>query len=180
MSLQYGFFNSVEINTEIDGETVTVNDREYDAEFFTELLKAGFRSGVSSGSFVVSLGSGLTVNISSGRGFYGGFFFYDSSASTLTCNTATGTRTDLAVFRLNSAARTMELVVKEGTTSVASGELALAKITVTGSEVIAVENLSDGRNYGAKCGSAASIDGHAVFIQQSQPSSPKTGDLWFW
>ena len=172
MALQSGFFDAVESN-----ETY---DREYDAEFFTELLKAGFRSGVNPDSFVVSLGTGLTVNVSSGRGFLGGYFFYNTSTSTLTCSSATGTRTDLAVVKLNTAARTVSLEVKENATAAGAGELALAKLTVNGSAVTAVENLADGRSYGAKCGSAATVDGHAIFIQETAPTAPKVGDLWLW
>lgn len=172
MALQSGFFDAVES----DG----AYDREYGTEFLTELLKAGFRSGVTPGSFVLSIGTGLTVNVSSGRGFFGGYFFYDTNASTLTCTSATGTRTDLAVIKVNTASRTVTIDVKQNASAAGAGELALAKITVTGSEVTAVENLADGRNYGAKCGSAATVDGHAIFIQQSAPSNPSTGDLWFW
>ena len=171
MAMQYGFFNAV--------ENSGAYDREYDAEFFTALLAAVTRSATLPGSFSVSVGSGLTVNVGSGKGFIDGVFFYDENTTTLTCTSASGTRTDLVVAKLNAAARTVTLEIKTGTATPASGEIAIAKLTVTGSSVTAVQNLST-TAYGAICGSAATIDGHAVYVQQSQPSAPQAGDLWIW
>ena len=132
MALQYGFFDSVENNGSYD--------REYGAEFFTALLKAAFKNSIMPGSFVASAGSGLTVNLTAGKGFVDGVFFYDDSASTVTCTSASGTRTDLIVAKLNAAARAVTLEVKAGTTTAASGEVAIATATVTGSAVTAVSN----------------------------------------
>ena len=125
MALQYGFFDSVLNNGSYD--------RECGAAFFTALLKATFKNGITPGSFMASAGSGLTVNLTAGSGFVDGVFFYDDSASTVTCTSASGTRTDLIVAKLNAAARTVTLEVKAGTTTAASGEVAIATATVTGS-----------------------------------------------
>ena len=132
MAMNSGFFNAVENSGEYD--------REYGAEFFTALLKAAFQNGITPGSFLASAGSGLTVNLTAGKGFVDGVFFYDDSASTVTCTSASGTRTDLIVAKLNAAARTVTLEVKAGTTTPASGEVAVATVTVTGSTITAVNN----------------------------------------
>ena len=135
MALKYGFFNAVE---QSDGSY----DREYDAAFFTHFLNDYFCSAIPAGCFEVSKGNGLTLNISSGHGIVNGVYFYDDSATTFTCAAATGTRNDLLVARLNATARTVELVVKQGTTSADDNEVAIANITVTDSAVTAVSNIS--------------------------------------
>ena len=132
MAMNSGFFNAVENNGSYD--------REYGAAFFTALMKATFKDGITPGSFVASAGSGLTVNLTAGKGFVDGVFFYDDSASTVTCTSASGTRTDLIVAKQNAAARTVTLEVKAGTTITAAGEVAIATVTVTGSAVTAVSN----------------------------------------
>ena len=135
MALKYGFFNAVE---QSDGSY----DREYDAAFFTHFLNDYFCSAIPAGCFEASKGNGLTLNISSGHGIVNGVYFYDDSATTFTCAAATGTRNDLLVARLNATARTVELVVKQGTTSADDNEVAIANITVTDSAVTAVSNIS--------------------------------------
>lgn len=132
MAMNSGFFNAVENNGSYD--------REYGAAFFTALMKATFKNGITPGSFAASVGDGLTVNLTAGKGFVDGVFFYDDSDSTVTCTSASGTRTDLIVAKLNTAARTVTLEVKAGTTTVATGEVAVATVTVTGSAVTAVSN----------------------------------------
>lgn len=171
MAMNSGFFNAVENNG--------TYDREYGAGFFTALMKAAFKNGTLPGSFVASVGSGLTVNLTAGKGFLNGVFFYDDSASTVSCSSATGTRTDLIVARLNTSARTVSMEVKYDTTGVSDTELPIARVTVTGSMVTSVQNISS-EDYGAICGNADSVGGHKVYVQQAQPSSPATGDLWFW
>ena len=178
MSLKSGFFNAVEIDDEIDGEVVKVNDREYGADFFTALLKSAFKNCVTPDSFVASVGSGLTVNLTAGKGFVDGVFFYDDSASTITCTAATGTRTDLIVAKLNVTARTVTLEVKAGTTTAAAGEVAIAAVTVTGSAVTAVSNYARINCLNIDIPTIPDIPG--IYVQQAQPSSPATGDLWFW
>lgn len=132
MALEYGFFNAV--------ENSGTYDREVGQVFFTELLKAVFKTGISTNSFIASAGTGLTVNLTSGRGAIDGVFFCDTSASTVTLTAATGTRTDLIVARLNTASRNVEIAVKQGTTAVASNEVAIATATVTGSAITSVSN----------------------------------------
>lgn len=175
MAMKYGFFNAMQ---QSDGSY----DRTYDAEFFTKLLSSTFYSAVPANAFVVSAGSGLTLGIGSGYGFINGVFFYNDSASTLTCSSASGTRTDLVVARLNVSSRTVSLAISQSTTTAASNEVALAKITVSGSNITKVENLRNAY-YGAICTiayDANKIDGHAVYVQSAQPTSPSAGDLWFW
>ena len=162
-----GFFNSVENNG--------TYDREYGADFFTALLKATFKNGITPGSFVASAGSGLTVNLTAGKGFVDGVFFYDDSDSTVTCTSASGTRTDLIVAKLNAAARTVTLEVKEGTEEVSSGEVAIAKATVTGSTITSISNYAR-----INCLNTGASDLPGIYVQQSAPSSPSVGDLWFW
>ena len=55
MAMNSGFFNAVENNG--------TYDREYGAAFFTALMKATFKDGITPGSFMASAGSGLTVNL---------------------------------------------------------------------------------------------------------------------
>lgn len=170
MSLQYGFFNSVE-----SGGTY---DREVGTDFFTALLKSAFKNCVTPDSFIASVGSGLTVNLTAGKGFVDGVFFYDDSASTITCTAATGTRTDLIVAKLNATARTVTLEVKAGTTTTAAGEVAIATVTVTGSAVTAVSNYARINCLNIDIPTIPDIPG--IYVQQAQPSSSATGDLWFW
>lgn len=174
MAMNSGFFNSVENNGSYD--------REYGAAFFTALMKATFKDGITPGSFVASAGSGLTVNLTAGKGFVDGVFFYDDSASTVNCTSASGTRTDLIVAKLNAAARTVTLEVKAGTTITEAGEVAIATVTVTGSAVTEVQNMGT-TDYGAICGTAPNaekVGGHKIYVQQSQPSNPQTGDIWLY
>ena len=178
MSLKSGFFNAVEIDAEVNGEVVKVNDREYGADFFTALMKATFKNCVTSGSFVASAGTGLTVNLTAGNGFVEGVFFYDDSASTVTCTSATGTRTDLIVAKLNAASRTVTLEVKAGSTTIGTGEVAIATVTVTGSAVTAVSNYARINCLNIDIPTIPDIPG--IYVQQAQPASPSTGDLWFW
>lgn len=135
MAMKYGFFNAVQ---QSDGSY----DREYDAAFFTELLNTDHCNAVTAGSFTVSPVSGLALKIGSGRGFVNGIFFYDNSSSTLSCTAANGTRTDLVVAQLDTTARTVELAVKAGATSASENEVALAKVTVTGSTITAISNIN--------------------------------------
>lgn len=175
MAMKYGFFNGVE---QSDGSY----DRTYDAEFFTRLIGATMYQGVPADAFVVSAGTGLNVTVSSGYGIVGGVFFYDDDVTTLTCSSASGTCTDLVVARLNASARTVELAVKQST-ELSSNEIALAQITVSGSTITGIVNLHGYYNYGAICShadNAGKIDGHSVYIQSAQPTTPNTGDLWFW
>ena len=167
MAMNSGFFNSVENNG--------TYDREYGADFFTALLKATFKNGITPGSFVASAGSGLTVNLTAGKGFVDGVFFYDDSDSTVTCTSASGTRTDLIVAKLNAAARTVTLEVMEGTEEVSSGEVAIAKATVTGSTITSISNYAR-----INCLNTGASDLPGIYVQQAQPSSPSVGDLWFW
>ena len=170
MAMNSGFFNAVENNGSYD--------REYGAAFFTALMKATFKNGITPGSFAASVGDGLTVNLTAGKGFVDGVFFYDDSDSTVTCTSASGTRTDLIVAKLNTAARTVTLEVKAGTTTVATGEVAVATVTVTGSAVTAVQNVA-ATNYGAVCSDAERVGGHKIYVQQAAPTDAREGDLWF-
>lgn len=176
MAMKYGFFNGVE---QSDG----TYDRSYDAEFFTRLIGAIMYQGIPSDAFVVSAGAGLNLNVSSGYGFICGAFFYDDNAATLTCASASSTRSDLVVVRYNASARTVELAISQGTESPASNEIALAQVTVSGSAITDIVDLHSYYNYGAVCGyadNAGTIDGHSVYIQSDQPTAPSTGDLWLW
>ena len=67
MALEYGFFNAV--------ENSGTYDREVGQVFLTELLKAVLKTGISANSFIASAGTGLTVNLTSGRGAIDGVFF---------------------------------------------------------------------------------------------------------
>ena len=174
MAMNSGFFNAVENNGSYD--------REYGASFFTALMKATFKNGITPGSFAASVGDGLTVNLTAGKGFVDGVFFYDDEASTVTCTSASGTRTDLIVAKLNEASRAVTLEVKAGTTTAAAGEVAIATVTVTGSAVTEVQNMGT-TDYGAICGTAPNaekVGGHKIYVQQSQPSNPQTGDIWLY
>ena len=166
MSITSGFFNSVPSGSNYD--------REVGAEFFTELLKAGFKSGIMPDSFIASAGSGLDLNVTAGKGFINGVFFYDDSPTTIACTQATGTRKDLLVARLSVTGRTVELAVKEGTTTAADNEIAAALITITGSSITAVSNYPRSNCINMD----SSIP--TVYVQQTQPTNPATGDLWLW
>ena len=174
MAMQYGFFNAVESGGEYD--------REYDAAFYTHFIKDYFCSAVPDGCFKVTHESGLTLNVSSGHGIVDGVYFYDDSTSTLTCTAATGTRQDLVVARLNSAARNVTLEVKQNTSTASENEVAIAKVTVTGSDVTAIKQVSYSQIFqGALSGAspsssegASSSSGTSASSGSSSSSSPTT------
>ncbi|MBQ1411890.1 MAG: hypothetical protein IIY93_01735 [Clostridia bacterium] len=149
MAMQYGFFDAVESNGSYD--------RVYGAAFFTHFINAYFCSAVPDGCFTVTKNSGLTLNVGSGHGIVGGVYFYDDSASTLSVTPATGTRNDLVVARLNAAARTVTLEVKQNTSSAADNEVALAIITVNGSTVTQVTQVSYSQILRGAVGSGDSV-----------------------
>lgn len=163
MAMKYGFFNAVQ---QSDG----TYDRSYDAEFFTRLLSTAFYNAVPANAFTVSAGTGLMLNISSGSGFINGVFFYDDDTTSLTCSSASGTRTDLVVARLNASARMVELAVSEGTTTVASNEIALAQVTVSGSSVSAVANITASR--------VSRIIPHITYGTAEPPDSGNDGEIY--
>lgn len=175
MAMLSGLFNSVK---KTDGSY----DRTYDAEFFKQLLGQLCYQGVSNDGFEVTANGGLTLTVSPGCGIIGGIFFYNKSSTTLFCAASSSTRTELVVARLNEAERTVTLAVSQADTPNAN-EIALAQITVSGSAVTNVADTRSCYNFGAVCSHAFDsdkVDGHSIYVQQSQPTFPSTGDLWFW
>ena len=143
MAITYGFFNSV------DG------DRKYNAEqmstYFDGLVSDGIFQSVGK-KFSVTAGTGLTVNIDTGRALIECHWLNNDNVLTISLDSADvqNDRKDLIVIKLDYSARTMGVEYISGAESVKNTEtvkyLVLAKITVpAGATAITQANNKDNR-----------------------------------
>lgn len=108
MAVTYGFFNSVN------------GDRKYNAEQMSEYFRGIVNEGVFQhldGGLAVTAGTGLAVNVASGRAIIQNRWVQNSDAMTLSISAASETyaRKDAVVVRLNYSTRSIEIAVKAGT-----------------------------------------------------------------
>ena len=153
MSVTYGFFNSVN------------GDRKYDAdqmsEFYNGIVTDGVFQHVDNG-LEVTAGTGMTVNVATGRAIIQNKWVKNDSALTLDVGAASDVseRVDAVVIRFNSANRNVSIVVKQGgadapsmTRSDGIYEMALAYINIQPG--VTSVNVVDKRSDTDVCGWAA-------------------------
>ena len=110
MAITSGFFDSEN------------GDRTYDAEqmsnYFDGLVSNGVYESIGD-RFLVTAGSGLTVNVGSGRAIIQSRWVKNDDAVTLSVDPADSqyNRVDAVVLRLDLVARSISLVIKKGTAS---------------------------------------------------------------
>lgn len=178
--MKYGFFDSINTGTAEN----PVYDRTVDAEFFTQFFGAVQSNGVS--GFGVTAGSGLTVTVASGKGVINGHFGYEESETTLSLSSGSSQRIYSICLRLAAPERTISLVAVNGDISRTEDiyDLCIAKVTIpANSSQITAAMISDTRTDAALCGMLTAANAstpHTTYVQSSQPSSPVSGDLWFW
>lgn len=115
MAQEYGFFNSTSYTQEGD---IVVGNKAKDASFFARYFSSFVTNGVFSlNSFVPTIGSGLTLNISAGQCWINGYFAYDDSTQ---AKTFTAGKEYWFVQRLDTANGELNAVWVENPTS---GEL---------------------------------------------------------
>lgn len=110
MSLTYGFYNSKN------------HDRKYDAEQISRIFDGVITDGVyhSIGTaFSVTAGTGLSVNVGSGRAWFNHTWTFNDAVLVLTIPAAHAvyTRIDAVIIQVNRQTRTNSIVVKAGTPS---------------------------------------------------------------
>ena len=108
MAVTYGFFNSVN------------GDRKYDADQMSAYFRGIVTQGVFQsldGGLAVTAGTGLAVNVATGRAIVQDKWVNNDLAMTLTISDASATypRYDAVVIKYDGSARTVSIYVKAGT-----------------------------------------------------------------
>ena len=108
MAVTYGFFNSVN------------GDRKYNADQMSEYFSGIINEGVFqhlNGGLAVTAGTGLAVNVASGRAIVQNKWVQNDASLALTIDAASETyaRKDAVVVRLDNSSRAISIVVKKGT-----------------------------------------------------------------
>lgn len=164
MALTYGFFDAV-----YDSDAGTY-DRTYTAEqmslYFKGLVSDGVIANVGN-MMAVTPGSGMAVQVGTGRMFIDSRWLQNSSALSISISAAHATlaRKDIIVARLDYSNRLISIVAKNGTPAAASPaapsivrngeyfEMELAEIYVSaGATAITATNITDKRADTSVCG----------------------------
>lgn len=142
---------------------------------FMRLMKSILSDGKLDGCGITA--SGASITVAAGRIVAGGALVVIESTTTVTASAA-----GELVLRIDTSgegtasilARTAVTLTKQDITG--AGTVYEVQIATFGFTSGAVTNLS------IKIGAAAPIgaSGRGIYVQQSAPSSPSTGDLWFW
>ena len=164
MAVTYGFFNSVNGDRKYNADTMS--------EFYTGICSQGVFQSVDNG-LAVSAGTGLTVNVATGRAIIQGHWVKNDAALTLSIDAASATyaRIDAVVIRYSASNRNIQIVVKTGTPAASPSapsmtraggvyELCLAYVNVAANATSVT--VTDKRSNTSVCGWAAvaqSIDG---------------------
>ena len=133
--------------------------------------------GVSNKGFILWIPNGETVELAVDNG-EPGMSRVDIVAAAFT--KGGGEVADTHIFRIikgtaaasNPAAPAVTTVPMAQLTAGSTLELALFYVNITGSEITGINQAA------SKLPAASALPG--IYVQQSQPSSPATGDLWFW
>ncbi|AXH70228.1 minor tail protein [Streptomyces phage Haizum] len=165
-----------------DAQSITETDY---SRLFREFQSTGVADGVGGTSlYTYADGTGMTVKVNSGFAIVRGHALYSTATETVTIPAAnTSSRVDRVVLRLDPAANSITLAVKQGTagsstppaltqTDTGTYEFPLAKVTV-GANVTSI--------------SAASVQGERKFLgntvggwtTDTRPDSPRVGRLGF-
>lgn len=163
MALTYGFFDAV-----YDSDTGTY-DRTYTAEqmslYFRGLVSDGVIANVGN-MMAVTPGSGMAVQVGTGRMFIDSRWLQNSSALNISISAAHATlnRKDIIVARLDYSGRAIGIIAKTGTAAASPAapgivrnseyfEMELAEIYVSaGATAITAENVTDKRADTSVCG----------------------------
>ena len=164
MAVTYGFFNSVNGDRKYNADTMS--------EFYTGICSQGVFQSVDNG-LAVSAGTGLTVNVATGRAIIQGHWVKNDAALTLSIDAASATyaRIDAVVIRYSASNRNIQIVVKTGTPAASPSapsmtraggvyELCLAYVNVAANATSVT--VTDKRSNTSVCGWAAvaqAIDG---------------------
>ena len=163
MALTYGFFDAV-----YDSDTGTY-DRTYTAEqmslYFKGLVSDGVIANVGN-MMAVTPGSGMAVQVGTGRMFIDSRWLQNSSALNISISAAHATlnRKDIIVARLDYSGRAIGIIAKTGTAAASPAapgivrnseyfEMELAEIYVSaGATAITAANITDKRADTSVCG----------------------------
>ena len=163
MALTYGFFNAV-----YDSDTKTY-DRTYTAEqmslYFKGLVSDGVIANVGN-MMAVTPGSGMAVQVGTGRMFIDSRWLQNSSALNISISAAHATlnRKDIIVARLDYSGRAIGIIAKTGTAAASPAapsvvrnstyfEMELAEIYIkAGATAITAANITDKRADTSVCG----------------------------
>ena len=163
MALTYGFFDAV-----YDSDTGTY-DRTYTAEqmslYFKGLVSDGVIANVGN-MMAVTPGSGMAVQVGTGRMFIDSRWLQNSSALNISISAAHATlnRKDIIVARLDYSGRAIRIIAKTGTAAASPAapgivrnseyfEMELAEIYVSaGATAITAANITDKRADTSVCG----------------------------
>jgi hypothetical protein len=154
---KYSFFNSVN------------GDRKYKAEEWAEYFSSFIGNGIfpnPATNLMVQASVNMTLAIKAGKAWINGYFFYNTTDTTLELDTADGVlkRIDRIVIRWSLTDRAIALVVKKGTNGSSPTppvlqrdadiyELAIADIAVNNGAVeITQSNITDQRYNSELCG----------------------------
>ena len=154
-------------------DLITRNGGQMSSGNFIRLIKCALTDGIISGCTITSSGTGITI--AAGYIIAGGALV-EISATTLTASTA-----GEVVLKIDKS--------EEGTATVSVRAVTtLTQQDISGAgTVYEVQLATFGFTGGAVSGLTRKI-GNAVprrsasniYVQQSAPSNPSTGDLWFW
>lgn len=125
-------------------KTLFFDGIEYSADDMITYLGIITTDGVvkgKAGGLGVSV-SGSTVTVASGYAFLSGRLYTNDTSATLTLGTATTTRTDAVVLKLDLPTKSLTPVIKQNTSVAASGELLLATIAVSSSGAVVTDKRS--------------------------------------
>ncbi len=128
-------------------KTLFFDGIEYSADDMITYLGIITTDGVvkgKAGGLAVSV-SGSTVTVASGYAFLSGRLYTSDTSVTLSLASATTTRTDAVVLKLDLPTKSLTPVVKQNTSVAGSGELLLATIAVSSSGAV----VTDKRTYAA-------------------------------
>lgn len=187
MAITYGFFNSV------DG------DRKYNADqmskYFAGLIGTGVFQNYN-GGLQVTAGSGLTVNVQSGRAVIGSALKWienDAVLSlSLTAAHAVLNRYTAVVIQLDSNNRLIDIVTKDGANAtnpvkpaISNNELCLAYVYVgAGATSISQSNITDTRSDSTVCGWISGlvdqVDTTTLFDQWEAAYSENIAEMESW
>ena len=141
---------------------------EDDAFIFNSIFNG--ESGILGSLSCVKIGTS-TVRLSNGGVIYNGRILWIPTGQTLDLNIIDGmTNHIVAEFTAGGGDIADNYVIKVTQTTVASNQIELFRVSTAGTISKIAQNLPK----------TVDVPNTKIFIQQSAPSNPVTGDLWFW
>lgn len=189
MSITYGFFNSVN------------HDRVYNADTMSDMFRGLLSDGVYNGlddGFAVTPSDGMVLSVGAGRAIVDDRWVDNDAPVTVTISPANSAlpRIDLVILRKSMAARTVSLLVLQGTPSSTPAapsivrtestyDLCLARVRVNaGATSITAADITDTRSDGTVCGWVTGlvrqVDTSNLFAQFSAAYQDQMDQLEQW